>query len=61
MQFFFKGLQVFCINTTPTLAYNMKSKNVHDFPTPIQQTKSMFSPFKFHFFIVVVREGKERK
>jgi hypothetical protein len=40
----------------------MKSKNMHDFPTPPQQQKKcMFFPFKFIFSIVVVREGKERK
>jgi hypothetical protein len=51
-----------CINTTLALAHNMKSKNVHNIPTlPQQQQKVCFLPLNSFFFIIVVREGKERK
>jgi len=48
---FFKGLQLLCKNNTPTFAYNMNSRNVHNFPTI---TKCMFFPFGLMFFINVV-------
>jgi hypothetical protein len=53
----FKGWQLLCINTT----HNIKSKSVHDFLTPPQQQKYDYFFSLDFFYIVVVREGKERK
>jgi hypothetical protein len=54
---FFKGLQLLCKDTTPALAHNMKSGNVHDFLAILYD--NFFFPF--NFFFIVVKEGKERK
>jgi hypothetical protein len=58
---FFKGLQLLYRNTTPTLTQNMKSKNVDNFPTSLQQQqKCIFVPFIFIIFTIIVRKEKKK-